>query len=150
MRRSDELAQLSREHHVGLEMALRLRRASEAEADELRVAFLDFFEAEAREHFRAEEEILLPAFARYCDDDDADVVRVLLEHLEIRRHAGNLANGSCGVTELRALGELLNAHIRHEERVLFPRVEQALNPDELQALRTALDGAVGSHERADG
>ncbi len=146
MQRSDELAPLSREHHVALEVALRLRRATVADAEQVRVAFLQFFEDEAREHFRAEEELLLPAFARHAAADDPDVARVLVEHVEMRRRAAQLAAGTSDVDELHALGELLNAHVRHEERTLFPRIEAALDPDELTALGAALAAEGGGHQ----
>lgn len=145
MKRSDELAPLSREHHVVLEVGLRLQRATGAEADAARVAFLAFFEDEAREHFRAEEELLLPAFSRHVASDDPDVVRVLLEHLEIRRRAQDMASGQGELSELHELGELLNAHVRHEERTLFPRVEAALDASELAALGAALNAEGGEH-----
>ncbi len=145
MQRSDALAPLSREHHVALEVALRLRRATAADGDAARVAFLEFFKEEAREHFRAEEELLLPAFSRHVDDDDPDVVRVLVEHVEIRRRAQNLAVGPSELADLHELGELLNAHVRHEERTLFPRIEAALDAAELEALGTALSAEGGAH-----
>lgn len=143
MQRSDELAPLSREHHVALAMALRLRRATDADAAAVREAFLEFFEAESRAHFRAEEELLLPAFARHAPADDPDVVRVLVEHVEIRRRAADAAAGERSAAELHALGELLHDHVRHEERALFPRVEAALSTDELTALAAALAEAEG-------
>ena len=121
MQRSDELAPLSREHHVALEVALRLRRASEDDAAECGAAFLTFFEDEAREHFRAEEELLLPAFARHAPADDPDVVRVLVEHVELRRPRAGPAAPAGALAALHALGELLTGHVRHEERTLFPR-----------------------------
>lgn len=146
MQRSEELAPLSREHHVALEVALRLRRATAEDADAVRTAFLAFFEGEAREHFRAEEELLLPAFSRHVASDDPDVVRVLLEHVEIRRRAQDIASGPCDSRDLQELGELLNAHVRHEERTVFPRVEAALDPGELAALGAALTAAGGEHD----
>ncbi len=66
------------------------------------------------------------------------MVRVLVEHVELRRRAQDLATGAAEIAELHALGELLSGHVRHEERTLFPRVEAALTPDELAALGTAL------------
>lgn len=146
MQRSEELAPLSREHHVALEVALRLRRATAEDADAVRTTFLAFFEGEAREHFRAEEELLLPAFSRHVASDDPDVVRVLLEHVEIRRRAQDIASGPCDSRDLQELGELLNAHVRHEERTVFPRVEAALDPGELAALGAALSTAGGEHD----
>ena len=147
MQRSDELAPLSREHHVALEVALRLRRATVADADAARAAFLAFFEDEARPHFRAEEELVLPAFERHAASDDPDVVRVLDDHAEIRRRAEQLAARNGDLQDLHALGDLLNAHVRHEERTLFPRIEAALDADELAALGTALIAAEGGAHR---
>jgi hypothetical protein len=133
VKRSQQLAPLSREHHAALEVALRLRRATDADAAAVRERFLRFYETEAREHFRAEEEHLLPAFARHAPADDPDIVRVLVEHVELRRRAVDVARGA-GPEELHALGDLLRDHVRHEERTLFPRVEAALAADELAAL----------------
>jgi iron-sulfur cluster repair protein YtfE (RIC family) len=43
--------------------------------------------------------------------------------------------------DLHALGERLHQHIRHEERVLFPLIEEALPPEELAAVADALEEA---------
>jgi hypothetical protein len=56
-----------------------------------------------------------------------------VDHIEIRREAHELG----GMKEdpeperLHALGARLDAHVRHEERVLFPLIEEALPDDEL-------------------
>jgi hypothetical protein len=145
--RSNELAVLSREHHVALELALRLQRATAADAETVRQATLDFWHEEGREHFRLEEELLLPAFARHAPADDVDVVRVLVEHVDIRRRIADLETGGhLDVAALNALGELLRDHVRHEERTLFGRIEEALDPDELAALGTAFHAIGGEHQ----
>lgn len=139
MQRSDELAILSREHHVALELALRLQRATDDGAVALARVALHFWEAEGREHFRLEEELLLPAFARHARADDPDVVRVLVEHVDIRRRMADLARAAePNVVDLHGLGVALRDHVRHEERVLFGRIEQALGAEELTALGVAL------------
>jgi hypothetical protein len=61
VKRSDALAPLSRQHHHGLSAALKLKRADAAAAPEARAAFLEFWDREGRDHFRVEEELLLPA-----------------------------------------------------------------------------------------
>jgi hypothetical protein len=66
VQRSNELAVLSREHHVALELALSLQRATDVDAETVRQATLDFWREEGRLHFRLEEEVLLPAFARHA------------------------------------------------------------------------------------
>lgn len=145
MQRSDELSPLSREHHVALEMALRLKRAAPTDAEAVQAAFLRFFVDEGQRHFQAEEEFLLPAFARHAAAEDPDVVRVLVEHVELRRRAQDLAGGPVSLEDLHALGELLSDHVRHEERALFPRIEAALEPAQLAALGRQLLAAERGH-----
>lgn len=130
---------------MALEVALRLKRATTTDAESARVAFLRFFEDEAREHFRAEEELLLPVFARHVPADDPDVVRVLVEHVELHRGALDLAAGTDDTDVLHALGELLERHVRHEERTLFPRIEAALSADDLASLGATLGAAGNAH-----
>jgi hypothetical protein len=60
-------------------------------------------------------------------DEPALRTRLLAEHAEIRRRA-------------KALGELLAAHVRFEERELFPVLEARLSHDELIELGRRLDG----------
>jgi hypothetical protein len=142
MKRSDALAQLSRDHHHGLFVAQRLNRATDTTAAAARDTFLSFWETEGRDHFRVEEDVLLPAYAPHHAPTDDAVARVLSDHADLRRRAADLAaNPSPEPEQLRALGERLHAHIRHEERILFPRIEAALPEDELIELAAALENA---------
>lgn len=135
MKRAQALAPLSHQHHQGLYVALKLRRADRAMAREARDAFLEFWNREGREHFRLEEEALLPAFARHAEHDHPAVVQVLVEHVDLRRRGADVADASEPDPEvLRDLGERLERHIRHEERVLFPLIEQAVPVEELERL----------------
>jgi iron-sulfur cluster repair protein YtfE (RIC family) len=142
VKRSDALKALSRQHHQGLVVAMRLKRATTDTAREAREAFLDFWASEGRDHFRAEEEVLLPAFAGHAPPDHEAVVRVLVEHVDLRRRSAQLAADSDPAQEeLRELGERLEGHIRHEERVLFPLIEEALPEGELEQLVVSLEEA---------
>jgi hypothetical protein len=91
MKRSEALAPLSRQHHQGLFIALTLKRADPESAVEARRAFMEFWESDGREHFRIEEEVLLPAYARHGAHDHPAVVKVLTDHVDLRRRAGDLA-----------------------------------------------------------
>jgi hemerythrin-like domain-containing protein len=138
MKRSEALRALSHEHHQGLFVALQLKRARQETASEARRAFLDFFEREGARHFRAEEEWLLPAYARHSAVDRPEIARVLTEHVELRRRGQDLeSNADPDPAALRELGELLENHIRFEERVLFPMIEEVLPVDELERLGAA-------------
>jgi hemerythrin-like domain-containing protein len=145
MRRSEYLQALSRGHHQGLYVALQLRRSTPASTAEARRAFLQFWHSEGGQHFRVEEEVLLPAYARHRPPDEPAVVRVLTEHVDLRRRAAELeASESPSLTDVHELGERLAQHIRHEERVLFPAIEAALSDAELSELVRALERAERS------
>jgi hemerythrin-like domain-containing protein len=137
VKRSDELAPLSRDHHQGLFAALKLRRASAEDRDQARATFLAFWD-DGRRHFAIEEELLLPALARHVAPDHEAIVRVLTEHVDLRRRAQDVVAGEEGLDALHELGTRLHGHIRHEEDVLFGLVEDALAPEELAALGEAI------------
>jgi hemerythrin-like domain-containing protein len=142
MKRSEALRTLSHQHHQGLFAALQLKRADRETAADAREAFIDFFEREGARHFRIEEELLLPAFARHAGCDEPAIVRLLTEHVELRRRGQDLeAEADPDEGALRELGERLERHIRFEERVLFPMIEDALPPDELERLAAAIERA---------
>jgi hypothetical protein len=139
MKRDPALASLSRDHHQALVTAQRLRRAGPGTAGEGRAAFLEFWEQHGRTHFRAEEEILLPAFAGHGDPHHPLVARALCDHVAIRHRADALAGRpSPPLAALHELGSRLGDHVRLEERELFPLIEQALPAAELEAVHIAL------------
>ena len=137
MKRHEALAQLSRDHHQALFQAQRLRRATDEDAAEVTAGFLEFWRSVGHLHFRAEEEVLLPAYAAYAEASDEAVVRVLVDHTLIRRDADALE--AAGLDRVHELGDRLEAHVRHEERVLFPLIEQALPDDELARVARRVD-----------
>jgi hemerythrin-like domain-containing protein len=139
VKRSAELATLSREHHVALELALRLKRATSEQADRLAAQAGEFWRKESREHFRLEEELLLPRLARSAGSEDPDIARTLNDHAELRRRFASVDRGESDVEALEQLGQLLTDHVRFEERVLFPRIEATLDPDELAAVGRELE-----------
>lgn len=145
MKRHESLHPLSQHHHFALIQSLEIRRAagqpSAQRASALRrVArkFLRFYEKTGKVHFREEEEILLPAYARHVRlDEDRDVMRMLAEHAAIRARVEDLARKleleAPIESDLVALGQLLHDHVRLEENVIFPRMEKVLSEDELRA-----------------
>ena len=139
MRRDAALASLSRDHQHGLAVALQLRRAKSGNAAAAEAAFLHFWETEGQRHFRIEEELLLPGITAAVPPSHEAVVRVLVEHVDLRRRAVEVAESPAAELEdLQILGERLHQHIRYEERVLFPLIEEALTETELAELAGAL------------
>jgi hemerythrin-like domain-containing protein len=139
MKRDEALRPLSREHLGALLVAKMLREATDA--GPAAAAFLAFWREDGQRHFRIEEEVLLPGWAARAEVDRDGVHRMLDEHLAIRRWALRLERGEAGLTEARALGELLHDHVRFEERQLFPAIEEALDADGLAELAAAIDAA---------
>jgi hemerythrin-like domain-containing protein len=146
LQRSSQLAVLSREHHVALEIALRLQRADEAHTETVRQATLDFWSSECIEHFRLEEEVLLPALAKHAGADDPDIQRILAEHADLRRRIAELDSApDTTAGALNELGKLLSDHVRYEERTVFGRIEATLATHELDAIASHLHAAGNEH-----
>ena len=120
LKRRESLRPLSRDHYAGLVQAQRL------------AALLDAWRAEIAPHFEDEERLL-------CDLADPESrERLLDEHAVLRRLAEAARARRQRVDPegawVRSLGETLRDHIRWEERVMFPCVEQRASTGQLAAL----------------
>ncbi|MUV36741.1 hypothetical protein JNUCC1_00545 [Lentibacillus sp. JNUCC-1] len=136
IKRHDSLQPLSRHHMIGLHVALKLKRAGTEQSrltnEEIIQDLKAFWEPDGQNHFREEEEILLPAYAAYTDINQPEIVNMLLEHVIIRSKIKQVLEiEKFDITAMQTLGELLEKHIRTEERVIFPMIEQALPEDKL-------------------
>jgi hemerythrin-like domain-containing protein len=148
VKRSPELTPLSHDHHQALFVAQRLKRAEDA--GEARDRFLDYWRSHGRSHFVIEEEILLPGWAlASADADRAQAARVSAEHLEIRAAARRAEHEPLDLEALRELGELLERHVRFEERELFPAIEAQLDAEQLAELGAEIERAEGGEDSAE-
>jgi hemerythrin-like domain-containing protein len=94
-----------------------------------------FWQSHGDEHFREEEGILLPTYAKYADIDRLEIIQMLLEHVKIRSQILVLSTEEKPQTNtLVSLGELLQKHVRFEERVVFPIIQETVPEEELQRL----------------
>ena len=129
MKRHPALIPLSHDHHHALVEARRLRRAAE-QGEELATgaeAFLRFFRTSTVPHFREEEELLFPLVAG-VDEAQPLVVEALLDHQQLHARAARLEAGDELRATMRELDERLEAHVRLEERQLFPLIERLAAP----------------------
>lgn len=123
MPRTGALLSLSREHHSSLVIARAARQAAGSGDSAAFSAMVQRIEEHWQtvlcEHFAQEEQLLRLA----TDAADAESInRILTEHAELRL----LACGPCELdlpARLQRFGELLAAHVRYEERVLFPQLQ---------------------------
>src|SRR5699024_3691469 len=94
IKRHEKLKPLSRHHMEDLHLTLKLKREgtekSQLNLEEIRKEEEEYWNPNGQNHFREEEEILLPAYAQYADINDATVIDVLLEHVTIRSHMSKL------------------------------------------------------------
>lgn len=139
IKRHKVLQPLSRHHMVGLHTALKLKRAGTDESrwtiEETMEDLKSFWDPAGQQHFREEEEILIPAFAQYASIDREEIKEMLLEHVKIRSLIDMLLQSNeQDVPRMHELGKLLEIHIRKEERVIFPMIEKALPEEKLQEL----------------
>jgi hemerythrin-like domain-containing protein len=151
MKRHPSLHPLSQHHHFALIQALEMRRAAEAPAEKRAAAvqhqaekFVRFWHKSGHVHFREEEEVLLPAYARHIRlEKDAEVMRVLADHAEIRAAVVDFekllaAKTSIDAEEMRRVGKLLHDHVRLEENEVFPRIEKVLGEEQLNLMGQGL------------
>ncbi|MFL5263423.1 MAG: hemerythrin domain-containing protein, partial [Anaeromyxobacteraceae bacterium] len=84
---------------------------------------------------RAEEATLGP----HLDDDEH--ARLVDEHRRLREHAAQLRAAGDGVTPeaAHATGALLDAHVRWEERELFPGCESGMDEAALETVGHELE-----------
>jgi len=126
MKRLAELQDLSRQHHGALKMARISRRvadAGDAAAIERQAwQALDVFAAELEPHFQAEEQGLLRLLAAAGQTELVE--RTLAEHAALRALAGELQRPDAAT--LRRFAELMEAHVRFEERELFEQAQKLM------------------------
>jgi len=147
MKRHPSLRQFSDDHHQGLVNVRRLRRAASGEGSNPASTaqdFLDFWRRDTSHHFRKEEDVLLPVLARYGRDlDERPILQMLTQHARIRGLAMQLSDEleqeEVREDTLRTLGEQLEAHIRLEEREVFPLIEETLPEGGLQEVASRLE-----------
>lgn len=143
MKRDPSLISLSRDHHKALLASQKLLTARADTAEKALADLRAYWDAHGQAHFRAEEEVLFPAYAGHADANDPLLARVLSDHLAIRQRVHALNHDlTAEISALHELGRLINDHVRLEERKLFPLIEAALPAAELIAVGTALDRAT--------
>lgn len=126
MKRIPALQPLSREHHTALTLAKACERAVQSRDDE-RISqtcqrILKAFDEELEPHFLIEEQSLLPLLV--SAGNKALEQRTLDEHVQIRALLDGLRQNDAGA--LDEFGKLLMAHVRFEERELFPALERLM------------------------
>lgn len=137
MKRTPELHGLSEDHHDALVLARKARRAGVGEGalslTEVWAEVEARFASDLDPHFDVEERILAPLLE--AQGASEPVSRLLAEHQALRNCLH--ADGERTAASLLQFGQLLEQHIRFEERELFALAEEVLRPHELAAVGMA-------------
>lgn len=132
MKRHEQLQPLSRQHHNGLLMAMLLTKGlkKNASPDLMRDFISRGWRDELKEHFEMEESVLIPALEKKSFYP-ALTRQLLEEHRQLRLIVQKAIDHSATVNDISAFASLLEKHIRFEEKIYFPRAEEALHETEL-------------------
>src|SRR5574338_83741 len=136
VRRSPQLAPLSREHHEGLLLVWKIYQGLKNNIDPGRIQkyILWYWQNHIKPHFYQEEKIILP----YLPPNHELARRLHKEHEQIREMILNL-DQKADKTLFALLAKFLDDHIRFEERELFGYLEQILSKDQLDVISIQLE-----------
>ena len=137
MKRHKALITLSSDHQNGLAVSNKLKYSYKPTSSEippsspeqLKELLLKFFREHLHEHFEIEEKILAP----YFPENDM-MQRMLNEHVMLNKMISEIESVPAGRDTLNDFGKMLEAHIRFEERELFPMIEKNLSEEQLDEI----------------
>lgn len=131
IKRNLNIVLLSKDHHFGLLFCWKIQEGIKHHVNLSRIkSYIEFFwSQQLSHHFNEEEEVLL----NVIEDDLCNKAKA--EHQIISEEIAQIINDKkCGIHHYLQLVNLLNQHIRFEERVLFPHLELILSEQQLMAI----------------
>lgn len=146
-KRHPSLIPLCQDHHHGLALAIRCRKQAlgqlnpghpqgiEEHVNEVK----DFFLKKLCSHFEAEEMVLFPLISSHYSDAKRMAADLLHEHEQIRQGITSLDQKFELPKALFDLGDILERHIRREERELFPLFEQLVPAAEAEQAKGEIE-----------
>lgn len=129
IKRSEYIKQLSKDHHFTLLFSWKIRQGlkHEVNADRIKKYVAHFWEHNMKAHFREEEEIL------FAPVKDKQVQKAIDDHRQIEKQFDAVLQASDDeASKLLLLADLVDAHVRFEERELFPHLERTLTQTQLE------------------
>ncbi len=133
LKRNIHIVELSKDHHFTLLFCWKIRQGLKRGADPERIRnYVAYFrEQHMREHFREEEELLFSAVK------DEQVDKAWEDHRQINRLADQVVEKPTA-ENLQQLADMVDDHVRYEERTLFPHLEQVLTEEQLEKIGKAI------------
>ena len=127
IKRNENIAKLSRDHHASLMFCWKLRQGIKREVDVKRMQdYVSYFlNQHFIPHFQEEEDIL------FTPIKDEKVQKAIDDHVIIKMKVADISQFGSN-EDLTALADLVDAHVRYEERILFPHLERELSDGQLE------------------
>jgi hemerythrin-like domain-containing protein len=137
IKRNKHILQLSKDHHFTLLFCWKIRQGIKMQIDPERIKkYVQYFwQQHMQTHFREEEEIL---FKPVKDDK---VQKALNDHEAINNQVTKALQvpNDISYEALSMLANTVDAHIRYEERELFPHLETVLTESQLASIGEQLN-----------
>ncbi|MDF2156504.1 hemerythrin domain-containing protein [Algoriphagus sp. CAU 1675] len=129
LKRHPTLHHLSHDHHHGLLLCWKIRQGFKLGIGpkRIRVYCEWFWENYLQAHFEEEEKTIFTVLP----EDDPMIKQALSEHKRLRKLFSNWENSE---KTLGQIEEKLEQHIRFEERVLFPVIQEKASPIQLDEI----------------
>jgi hypothetical protein len=131
LKRDPALVQFSKDHHFALLLIWKIRQGLQLDVELQRISkYINFFfENYLKEHFKEEEELLLI----HLDEHDDLRLSTETDHKELRSLNEKIKNDQ-SQPDIRQFANLLEQHIRFEERFLFAHLQDHLGEAELNSI----------------
>ena len=150
LHRDRSLVPLSHQHQHGLAISVLIGRGLKADptpekADELASKVARLAEAELFGHFAVEESVLFPAVRPYLQSGEL-IDALVAEHRLMEGLVRRIAEASDleRIRLLKKFAEVLQGHIRAEERHLFQQIQDRLSSRQLEGLGEEIARSVQS------
>jgi len=146
IKRHKALHSLSHDHHHGLILA-QLSKKGSPEYQNLPTTIdgkknyaIRFYHDKLIRHFADEEKVLYPAVKGKDEEVDKLFDEIIKEHRKIESFITQLESEEDVENILDKLGNILESHIRKEERELFVKIQTILTEEELKDIEEQLTG----------
>ena len=144
IKRNENIVKLSRDHHASLLFCWKLRQGVKYHASKDRIfTYVQYFwDHHFSKHFKEEEEFL---FAPLKDEvvqkaiDDHQKIKIFFDQI-------NVEGMESEADILLELADMVDQHVRFEERILFPHLEEKLSKEQLEIIgKQITDDPLADH-----
>jgi hemerythrin len=138
IKRHPAIVSFSKDHHFGLLLVWKIRQGLSRQAEPERISnyALFFFKEDLEQHFKDEEALL---FCRLPVDDDLRK-QAEADHQAINDLVASIGKDKTDIDLLKSFADLLEKHIRFEERELFNHLQENISGEGLEEISRRFPG----------